>query len=334
MSESVIGWGLVGASAIASEWVAPAIAETPGHEVVAVLSSDAARGAAYAEANSIAQSYADARAFFADPRIEAVYVSTTNERHYRDTLEAAAAGKHVLCEKPMALNLKQAQEMVEACERAGVVLAVNHHMRCMETHRAIREVLRAGTLGKIVLTRIFFGVGLPEEAKRWRATSVESGAGVFFDLSVHDADLIRFLFDEGIDSISCLTSNSGSTAEGIEDTTMWVAKLASGRLVQVTESFNTPHARTSVEIHGAEASLIATDVLLQRGQGSIQIFRDGRSTELPYPAANPYLRVVREFGSAIRVHGAPAATGRDGLLALRAALAARASATTGNSLKL
>ena len=334
MRDSVIGWGIVGASKIASEWVAPAISNTPGHEVVAVLSSDAVRGAAYAEANAIQQAYTDPRAFFADPRIEAVYVSTTNERHYRDTLEAAAAGKHILCEKPMALNLKQAQEMVEACEHAGVVLAVNHHMRCMETHRAIRDVLRAGTLGKVVLTRIFFGVGLPEEAKRWRATSVESGAGVFFDLSVHDADLIRFLFDEDIESVSCLTSNSGSTAEGIEDTTMWTAKLTSGRLVQVTESFNTPHARTSVEIHGTEGSLIATDVLLQPGQGVIHIFKNGRPTELTYPAANPYLRVVREFGAAIRFHGAPAATGKDGLLALKAALAARAAATTGNSVKL
>jgi 1,5-anhydro-D-fructose reductase (1,5-anhydro-D-mannitol-forming) len=334
MSDKKFGWGIIGASRIAAEWVIPAIAQTAGNEVVAVLSSDQGRADAYAKEHAIPFAYSDAGKFLADPRIDAVYVSTTNERHYRDSVDAAKAGKHVLCEKPMALNLKHAHEMIAACDEAKVVLGVNHHMRCMETHRAIRDVLRAGTLGKIVLTRIFFGVGLPEEAKRWRARSVESGAGVFLDLSVHDADLIRFLFDEDIDSITCVTGNSGSTSVGIEDTTMWVAKLKSGRLVEVMESFNTPHAHTSLEIHGTEASLVAKDVLLQKGQGTIHLVKDGVASELPYPAANPYLRVVRQFSAAMAREGEPAATGLDGFQALKAALSARESAATRATVQL
>ena len=323
-----LGWGLIGASNIASEWMIPAINAATDSEVVAVLSSSADRAASFAQANGIRSHYTDIASLLADPAVDVVYVSTTNERHCTDTLAAASAGKHVLCEKPMALTCEDARTMVDSCELAGVVLGINHHMRCMEAHRAIRDIVKAGTLGKIVLTRIFFGVGLPQEAKRWRATDASAGAGVMYDLSVHDLDLLRFTFDEDVSSVMCLTDSTGSTAPGIEDTVMLLVRMSSGLLVEVAESFNTPHARTSLEIHGTAGSLIAEDVLLQKGVGNVYLDVAGRRTEVPIDCVSPYLRVVRDFNSAVRGTGAPAASGTDGYKSLRAALCARESAET------
>ncbi len=122
-------WGLIGASTIAREWVIGAIRAQPGNEVVAVLSTDARRGADFARAQGIPSSYTDLDALLANPDVDAVYISTTNELHKAQTIAAAAAGKHVLCEKPLALSLADAREMVAACAKAGVVLATNHHLR-------------------------------------------------------------------------------------------------------------------------------------------------------------------------------------------------------------
>jgi 1,5-anhydro-D-fructose reductase (1,5-anhydro-D-mannitol-forming) len=120
-----LGWGLIGASTIAHEWVIDAIRAVPGNEVVAVFSTDPARGARYASDHRIPAHPASLPALLADPRVDSVYVSTTNELHKAQTLAAAAAGKHVLCEKPLALSVADAREMIAACAAAGVVLGTN-----------------------------------------------------------------------------------------------------------------------------------------------------------------------------------------------------------------
>src|SRR5512146_1739941 len=94
-----LGWGLVGASTIAHEWVIDAIRAVPGNEVVAVFSTDPERGARYAADHGIPAFHRSLPALLGDARVQAVYVSTTNELHAPQTLGAAAAGKHVLCEK-------------------------------------------------------------------------------------------------------------------------------------------------------------------------------------------------------------------------------------------
>src|SRR4051794_35001001 len=113
-----VRWGLIGASNIAREWVIDAI-RAAGGEVVAVMSSDAERGNRYAVENRIASAVTDLDALFG-AGVDAVYISTTNEHHCPQTLAAAAAGKHVLCEKPLAMNLADARSMVDACKGAGV----------------------------------------------------------------------------------------------------------------------------------------------------------------------------------------------------------------------
>ena len=113
-----------------------------------MLSSDGARGADYAARHGIPESQTDLDALLANPGIDAVYISTTNQKHHPQAMEAIAAGKHVLCEKPLAMTLDEAVEMVRAAEAKGVVFATNHHLRNAGSHLAIRDLITAGRLGR------------------------------------------------------------------------------------------------------------------------------------------------------------------------------------------
>ena len=132
-----MGWGLIGASTIAKEHMVNAINAQAGHHVQAVFSTSQERAEQFTSAAGINKAYDSLEALLADPQVNIVYISTTNELHYSQVLAAAAAGKHVLCEKPLALNIKDAQEMVKACEKAVFVMATTHNFCNSATHQTI-----------------------------------------------------------------------------------------------------------------------------------------------------------------------------------------------------
>ena len=138
-----VRWGLIGASTIAKQFMINAIRNQPDAEIVAVMSSNADRATAYAQENGIAQGVGSLDALLGSG-VDAVYISTTNELHLEQALAAAKAGKHVLCEKPLALNSADARKIVAACKEAGVVLGTNHHLRNAGAHRAMRDAIKAG----------------------------------------------------------------------------------------------------------------------------------------------------------------------------------------------
>ena len=160
-ASSSMGWGLIGASTIAKEHMVNAINAQAGHHVQAVFSTSQERAEQFASAAGINKAYDSLEALLADPQVQIVYISTTNELHYSQVLAAAAAGKHVLCEKPLALNIKDAQAMVKACEKAGVVMATNHHLRNAATHQAMRDLIASGAIGQPLFARVFHAVYLP-----------------------------------------------------------------------------------------------------------------------------------------------------------------------------
>ena len=137
-----LGWGLIGASDIAKTRMIEAINGQPDSSVVAVMSTSEERAKSYAAENLIPRYYASVDGLLADPEVDVVYISTTNERHKAEVTWAAKAGKHVLCEKPLALSVPDARDMLETCKRARVVLGTNHHLRNAVTHRTVRRLIR------------------------------------------------------------------------------------------------------------------------------------------------------------------------------------------------
>jgi len=324
-----VGWGLVGASTIAGEWMVDAIRVQPGHEVVAVMSTDPRRGQVFAGDNRIGTAYVDLAALLADPEVHAVYISTTNDLHRSQVLAAAQAGKHVLCEKPLALSQAEAREMQQCCNRAGVVFATNHHLRNAATHRKIRELIRAGAIGQPLFARVFHAVYLPSHLQGWRLNRPEAGAGVVLDITVHDADTLRFLLDaEPVEAIA-MSQQAGMAQGALEDGVMAVLRFDNGVLAQLHDAFTVKHGGHGIEVHGTEGSIIGRNVMSQRPVGEV-LLRDARGETLfALEHENLYVRGVRNFVEAMAGRGQPSASGEDGVRSLATALAVLESCQTG-----
>ena len=321
MARQQIGWGLVGASTIAREWMIDAIRAQPGNDVVAVMSADPARARDYAQANRIPASYTSLAALLADPKVDAVYISTTNELHKAQTLACAAAGKHVLCEKPLAVALADAREMVAACTKAGVVMGTNHHLRNAATHRKMRELIRSGAIGTPLYARVFHAVYLPPHLQGWRLKKPSAGAGVILDITVHDADTLRFVLDaEPVEAVA-VSQQAGMAESGLEDGVMAVLRFDNNVLAQLHDAFTVKFADTGLEVHGSEGSILGRDVMTQRPIGLVTLRNAQGETEVRLDHENLYARALRAFVGAIRGEGSPSATGEDGIRSLATALA-------------
>lgn len=325
-----VRWGLIGASTIAREYVIGAIRAQADGEIAAVMSSDAGRGRDYAEKNGIPASFAELDDLLSAD-IDAVYISTTNELHLEQALSAAKAGKHVLCEKPLALNSADARRMVSACREAGVVLATNHHLRNAGAHRAMREAIKAGRIGRPLAARVFHAVYLPEHLQGWRLSAPEAGGGVVLDITVHDADTLRFVLDDDPVEAVALTQSAGMASSGLEDGVMTAFRFRSGLIAQTHDAFTIRYAGTGFEVHGTEGSLKARGVMTQKPVGSVLLSTAAGEEELSFDRDDLYVRALAAFHAAVRGEGKPSATGEDGVWSLATAEAALESARSGGS---
>ncbi len=325
---TMIRWGLIGASNIAREHVINAI-RVNGGDVVAVMSSNAARAIDYAGANGIASATDRLDALLERDDIDAVYISTTNELHRDQALAAARAGKHILCEKPLALALADAHAMVDAAKAAGVVFATNHHLRNAGAHRAMRAAIAEGRIGRPLAARVFHAVYLPPFLQGWRINQPEAGGGVILDIAVHDADTLRFVLGDEPESVQALTQSAGMGESGLEDAVMTIAEFRSGLIAQTHDAFTAKYAGTGFEVHGTEGSLIARDVMTQKPIGSVVLRSEAGEQVIDFDRGDLYVRALGAFHGAVRGEGAPAATGEDGIRSLAFGLAVAEAAKTG-----
>jgi 1,5-anhydro-D-fructose reductase (1,5-anhydro-D-mannitol-forming) len=324
---SGIRWGLVGATFIARDWMIPAFRKN-GDTVLSVLSSSSERAREFASANGIPTGTTSLDELL-DSDVDAVYISTTNELHVPQALAAVRAGKHVLCEKPLAIEYDGAKQMVEEARRAGLVFATNHHLRNSGTHRAMRQTIAAGKIGRPLFAKVAHARYLPAFLQGWRLTNPEKGAGVILDITTHDVDSLRFLLGENPKSILCMTQ-TGTLAKGdIEDGAMSLIEFESGLVAQTHDAFTTKYASTGMEIHGTEGSLFGKDCMTQDPIGEVVLRSDAGEEALTIDRGNLYEYGLKAFGEAVSGSGVPAASGVDGLWSLATGLAAVESGRTG-----
>jgi 1,5-anhydro-D-fructose reductase (1,5-anhydro-D-mannitol-forming) len=319
-------WGLIGATTIAREWMINAIRAEKG-EIAAVMSTNTARPAAYAAEHNIPLATTSLDQLFGE--VDAVYVATTNDLHYGQVLAAAKAGRHVLCEKPLALALKDARDMVAACAAAGVVMATNHHLRNAATHRAMRAAIKEGRIGRPLFARVCHAVFLPEHLQGWRIKDPQTGAGVVMDITVHDSDTLRFVLGDEPVTVTAIVQRAGMGEGAIEDGVMGVAQFESGLLAHFHDAFTSRYAKTAFEVHGSEGSLFGADCMTQRPIGTVALRDRNGESLLPLQQENLYERSVRAFQAAVRGEGQPSATGEDGVRSMAMAIATLESAHSG-----
>ncbi len=323
-----MNWALIGASTIASQFMIPAMRAQAGGSVGWVVSGSEARAKEFAAANQVPNATTDMAQALADPSVDAVYISSTNEKHHAQAMAAIAAGKHVLCEKPLAMSLADARQMIDAAASAGVYFATNHHLRCAGSIRAMRALIDAGEIGEVRSVRVFHAVHLPEHLRGWRLDNPGAGGGVVLDMTVHDTDTVRFLLRDDPVSVTAEVANSGMST-GVEDSAMSVWTMSSGIQVFSHVSFNHPFGQSGIEIQGSKGAIHALGVISQTPRGDIRLMTDEGQRDITFDTRDLYETVLEEFYKAVQTGEHAGATGEDGFKSLAVALAVRASAHTG-----
>jgi 1,5-anhydro-D-fructose reductase (1,5-anhydro-D-mannitol-forming) len=321
-------WGFIGASNIAERVIA-SLRKLPGQELVGVVSRSAERAKEFAAAQGLAQAHTDLASFLQEGRFNAVYISSTNEQHCAQTLASLEAGCHVMCEKPLAMSVDDANRMVAEAAARKLVLATNHHLRASDCHRQMRELIATGAIGRVHGAQVSHAVYLPPHLQGWRLDKPDAGGGVVLDILVHDVDVLRFLLQAEPRRIHTSVSQIGLGQGEIEDSAMSVIEFDGGLLAQAHQSFVAKHAITRLHVLGTEGNLYAEASMTSAGAGRLWIRDAQGERELPVQTVDLYGEGFAAFIRACSGQSAPLATGTDGARSMAAALAGLASARSG-----
>lgn len=193
-----VRWGIIGCGAVTEVKSGPALKKIPDSDLVAVMRRDGEKAGDYARRHDVAKWYDDADKLINDPDVNAVYVATPPSSHAEYTIKTVKAGKPVYVEKPMALNCRQCEEMIAACEQAGVPLFVAYYRRCLPDFLKVKELVESGAIGDVRFVSIELYQPLKEQAGPdnlpWRVIPEIAGGGYFFDLGSHQLDFLDYVF--------------------------------------------------------------------------------------------------------------------------------------------
>jgi len=321
-------WALVGASDIAATKVLPAI-RAAGDTAVVVRSGSAEHAGSWAAEHGVPDAVTDLGAALERDDVDAVYVSSVNAQHRAHVEAAAATGKHVLAEKPLALTLEDARAMVAACESADVVMATNHHLPASPTHRALKRAVRDGAVGDVRAVRVHHAVQLPDRLAGWRLDE-RVGGGVVLDVTVDDAAATAAILGTNALSVLATGFNQDNDPSGPFDAVMTSIDWEGGVLVQTHDAYNNPHLPTSLHVLGTAGALVAEDCNTGDPVGSVTLWRDHKAEPIDVgPRDDLYEVTVRAFGAAVAGEGDVVVSGPDGVRSLAVSLAVLESLRTG-----
>lgn len=192
MTDRKLRWGVLGCAGIAMRSVIPGILRSEHGVLTAVASRDEGRAKETAARFGITKAYGSYEALLADPDIDAVYIPLPNHLHKPWTIKAAQAGKHILCEKPLALDAAEAQQMVDACAKAGVHLAEAFMYRHHPRYAQIRDLIATGEIGDVRGVHATFTFNSSDSTGQFRQ-NVEMGGGALYDIGVYPISVARLL---------------------------------------------------------------------------------------------------------------------------------------------
>ena len=184
--------------------------------------------------------YKDYRMLLKNPEIDAVSICVPHHLHSKISVEAAEMGKHILCEKPLAISLKEADKMIKAAEKAGIILMVAENVRFHPINLKIKELIDEGFIGEVFLARIFRDHEIHEylRARPWFLDKKKAGGGIWISGGIHDVDALRMLLGE-VEEISMFQAKKVFLEMEGEDTVAAIMKFKSGAVGVMTESFST-----------------------------------------------------------------------------------------------
>ena len=247
-------WGVVGLGWVAADFIVPAMIKSPGSKLAACLGSSPEKSREFAKRFGFARAHDNLAAMLKDPDVNALYIALPNAMHYEAVIAAAKAGKNILCEKPFAMKVGHAREMVAACRDAGVVLRIAHQIRLDAAIVRAREIVRSGRLGRLAEVSLERGSANPAR-KTWRLDNSQSG--VIFDVGVHLLDLIQWVTGQRFLEVSAF-SHPDRKAGQSDDTVTVLGRLEGDCHALARATREVASAENNLILEGSEATLFTS----------------------------------------------------------------------------
>ncbi|MCA9926888.1 MAG: Gfo/Idh/MocA family oxidoreductase [Anaerolineales bacterium] len=271
------------------------------------------------------------------PNVDVVDICTPTHRHHEMALQAAAAGKHIICEKPLARTLAQAREMMAACDAAGVKLLVAHVVRFFPEYALARQKVASGEIGKTAVLRLKRGSFQPKKSVDNWFVNFEKSGGMMLDLMIHDFDYARWVAGDVVRVYAKNISDSHAGANVDHGLAIVTHKSGAISHVEGSWAYPQPMFRTQLEIAG-DNGLIQFDSGQMASIGVHLHQKGGDAPDVPLPGSplseDPYTTQIKAFYEHL-AHDTPVRiTAVDGYKALQIALAAIQSAQTGQPVEI
>ena len=343
----MFGIGIIGCGKIAQVRHIPEYAEHKDARLLGFYDINQERAAALAKQYG-GTAYATVEELLANPEIDAVSVCAANFAHAELTIAALNAGKHVLCEKPMAITLAECEAMVEAAKANGKYLMIGHNQRLAKAHAMARKLIVDGLIGDIVTFRTTFGHGGPETwsvdpgLNTWFFDKTRAAMGAMADLGIHKTDLIQFLTGQQVIRTTARVTtldkkDAGGNLISVDDNAICIYEMSGGAFGTMTASWTYYGAEdNSTVLYGTKGIMriyddpaISIKVILADG-GKISYDVEAIQTNDNQTKSG----VIDLWMESLVNHKAPEISGESALAAMRAVFASIESSETGRAVDI
>lgn len=322
---------VVGCGSIAIHRHVPEYAANPNVELVAFCDLDIEVAQKLADQYGVKLVYDSHQAMLKEVKIDAVSVCTQNVDHAQVSIDAANAGCHVLCEKPMATSIEEAQQMIDAAKTNNVKLMIGHNQRLMPPHVKAKEILQSGKIGKPLTFKTTFGHGGPDSwsiqgKDTWFFQKDKAFVGAMGDLGVHKIDLMRWLFDEEVAEVAAFVETLDKDAD-VDDNATTLLRMENGAIGTMAASWTYYKGEdNTTSIYGEKGVLEIHDdpdvqVVVKLANGTIERYSVG-AIATNEAGGQVTSGVIDEFVDAIANDRTPSITGESAMESLRTVLAA------------
>ena len=311
LGEETLGWGVIGIGNIVRSTMAPAMVAEPECDLVAGVSRDQGRADTFAREFGARFAYTEYEEMLANPEVEAVFIATPNSFHAGQVVAAARAGKHVLCDKPLANNVADARAALEACAKAGVKLGVNFHNRHLPWVKDVSRLLADGIVGEVEVVQLQVASG-PRHYDNWRSDPEIAGLGSVHNVGVHGLDFLRVLLDSDPVEVMAMFDKGPDSAE-VEMLALIQLRFGNGAMVQYNANERLRDPLNDIVIYGTAGRIVGRSFTRSRSDGELAVLTETGETITRYPAPEAHRLSLAAFTSAVLRGEEPNASGLDGL---------------------
>jgi 1,5-anhydro-D-fructose reductase (1,5-anhydro-D-mannitol-forming) len=316
-----LGWGICGSGFVADHYVAPEITRQPDSRITAVFDVDPDKGQGFVNRYG-GKLYSDFNRMLEDPTVDIIYVASPNRFHNAQVVPAVKAGKHVLCEKPLALVMDEGREMVAAARDAGRLLGLGFHFRHKPSNVMARKLVTEGRIGRVFFAEIERGSSydaVPHGG--WRQDAQQAGGGSVFNQGLHTVDTLRYVTGKNIVTVSAKLDKMP-----IDDVFAGLLTLEDGVIATVASHQLYWNTRPEYVVFGEQGWIRGLGAPINAGNDAIELHQQSDETVYPGGERSAYWHEIDDFARAVLGEKPLSGDGEDGLQAIAVAQAIYRSA--------